>query len=147
MTAPTAPTDTAAPGPRLDRWQPPSTERMVYVRWGVQDSSAQPNAPIAALLKSDTVRTLQPAVTGKPAHRRVSRIVLVGETFTVKTTSRRVRIVHPKWSLIGVGGSFSAALRDLLENAGIVVRVYGKMPRNTMDDEAFKMYRFAQSIS
>lgn len=119
----------------------------MYVPSRVQDSSAQHGAPIAAMLKSDTVQTLHPVATAKPAHRRVSRIVLGGETFTVKTTSRRVRIVHPRWSLIGVGGSFSAALRDLLENAGIVVRVYGKMPRNTMDDEALKMYRFAQSIA
>jgi hypothetical protein len=70
-----------------------------------------------------------------------------GETFIVHATKTRVRILHPRWSLIGAGKTFAAAERDLVNNAGIVVRVYGRMPASTVDYEALRMYHFALRIA
>jgi hypothetical protein len=48
---------------------------------------------------------------------------------------------------MGVGGTLAAAERDLLENAEIVTRVYGKMSPSTLDHEALRMYHFALRVA
>lgn len=97
----------------------------------VSDSSQSPQP------KPPKVRRLPP--TG------VYRIA--GESFTVHATKKRVRILHPRWSLIGTGSTFAKAEQDLRENAGIVVRVYGRMAANTLDYDATRMYHFALRIA
>ena len=98
-----------------------------------------------------------PTPTPEARQRRKARIktevlretpyVLAGERFLATMGKRGVIIQHPRWSLIGSGKTLAAAERDLVANAGIVMRVYGRKPASSLDYEARKMYHFALRIA
>jgi len=76
------------------------------------------------------------------AHYRIA-----GEVFSLEVRRGRVFITHPRWSLMGVGKTLAQADKALRNEAGVVARVYGEMPANTLDVEALRLYHFALRIS
>ncbi len=117
------------------------------VPYRVKQQATSNRAPLGAVAVSDSSPSPQPKA---PKVRRLPPTGIyriAGETFAVHATKRRVRILHPRWSLIGTGSTFAAAEQDLRDNAGIVVRVYGRMAANSLDYDATRMYHFALRIA
>ena len=70
-----------------------------------------------------------------------------GETFFVEVERRRVYLKHPHWSLMGVGRTLLEAERALRDEAGMVVRVYGRKSPTALDYDALRLYHFALNIA
>lgn len=77
----------------------------------------------------------------------IAQYRIAGEMFYVEVKSRRTYLRHPRWSLMGAGKTLAAAEVALLEEAGLVVRVFGKMPAAELDEEAERMLNFARRIA
>jgi hypothetical protein len=76
----------------------------------------------------------------------VAQYRIAGEMFYVEVKSRRIYIRHPRWSLMGAGKDLKAAELALLDEAGMVVRVYEQIPARDLDGEAEKMLNFARRL-
>lgn len=86
----------------------------------------------------------------RPKIKRTDHIAqyrIAGEMFYVELKSRRTYLRHPRWSLMGAGKTLAEAEVALLEEAGLVVRVFGKMAAAELDEEAERMLNFARRIA
>lgn len=77
----------------------------------------------------------------------IAQYRIAGELFYVEVKNRRTYLRHPKWSLMGAGRTLANAEVALLEEAGLVVRVFGKIPPAQLDEEAEDMLNFARRIA
>jgi hypothetical protein len=77
----------------------------------------------------------------------IAQYRIAGEMFYVEVKSRRTYLQHPRWSLMGAGRSLADAEVALLKEAGLVVRVFQKIPAAELDEEAERMLNFARRIA
>jgi hypothetical protein len=109
-----------------------------------------PTIPSGAVLHPPAVKAEKAKKVKRPKIKSTGYIAqyrIAGEMFYVEIKSRRIFIRHPKWSLMGAGKDLEAAELALLDEAGIVVRVYDQIPARDLDEEAEKMLNFARRIA
>lgn len=86
----------------------------------------------------------------RPRIKRTDHIAqyrIAGEMFYVEVKGRRTYLRHPRWSLMGAGKTLANAEVALLDEAGLVVRVFGNMAAAELDEEAERMLNFARRIA
>lgn len=86
----------------------------------------------------------------RPTIKRTDHIAqyrIAGEMFYVEVEGEETYLRHPRWSLMGAGKSLADAEVALLEEAGLVARVFGAMSPGELDEEAERMLNFARRIA
>ena len=70
-----------------------------------------------------------------------------GERFFFERDKGAYYISHPHWSLMGVGDSLQAAVRNLLREASELAVVMRQMSLANMDQEALRLFRYVLRIA
>jgi len=129
----------------------------------VSDSSA-PDQPLPPPVEGEKTSDLKAKMVGtgsltanlevvkrpRPTIKRTDHIAqyrIAGEMFYVEVEGEETYLRHPRWSLMGAGKSLADAEVALLEEAGLVTRVFGGMSPAELDEEAERMLNFARRIA
>ena len=69
-----------------------------------------------------------------------------GFNFNIEILESKVRIFHPKWSLVAEGSNLIQAEKKLIEEAKNVSEIYLEIPDNQLDNNAIEFKEFLFSI-
>ena len=86
------------------------------------------------------------AIPRERVHVPHKSIVIGGVTFLLENEDDIFYLRHPRWSLVGSGPSMSAAVKDLVNEAGDLRHTLARIPAKRLDADAAQLLQFLLRI-